>query len=345
MRNIDGSIFKDDFIGMQSHRLRLLWIGLILAMADDQGRIEERPIMMKLEIFPFDTKVSVKDIEDDLKLMNKKNKIIRYVADGKRLIQIINWWKYQAGAQWASRSLYKSPPKWTDRIRCHEKGHGQNIVTENWGRSGGYNSKPLPNSLPSQKVADSKPQASREHEHEHEDKHNEEQASKGPVKTGNESHSASMPAASPVASKQNAVPDQDAIRWIRPVLFSLGIKGKRLEKTCADVAIRNLNGTLKHHVLGTIATVYADKRKANKPIIVAMRLENNEEPLPEFMKPETWTIIPKPILEAAGIHDLAEMFSRPELKPFIPAKEKTYTPMPDEVREKIKELVKSKSRK
>lgn len=353
MRNLDASTFTDDIIGQQSHRLRLLWIGLILAMADDQGRMEDKPIMMKLAVFPFDTKVTVNDIEADLKLLAKKNRIIRYTKDGRRLVQIVNWWKYQRNAQWASRSLYPPPAKWTDRIRCHERGHGTAVVIANWDHIGGLNSKKLPSRLgsplPSRKVEPSKPLASREDEDEDEDNEKEEQASKAPPKketTPKPAHA--MPAASQNAhADADPTPDQIAAQeWMRPVLTALGIKNKRLEETLPKVTTRNYNGTLKHHVLGTIATVYADKRKANKPIIVALRLENHEEPLPEYLKPETWTVIPKHILEAAGIDNLEEMFTRPELKPFKPQEEEAqYVPMPEEVREKLKSLAKSKGRK
>lgn len=352
MRNLSPDIFKDEFFASQSHRLRLLWIGLIVAMADDQGRLEERPLYIKLAIFPFDSKITIKDIETDLKVLAKHKKIVRYTADGKRLIQIVNWWKYQAGAQWASRSLFKAPPRWTDRIRAHERGHGQSIVTENWDRSGGFNSKPLPKPLPSRKVADSKPIASREDEEEEED--NDKQASKGAQKS-KESAAATMPAAAPALENANATtattattecqlsPDQ--ITWIRATLSALGVKNGRLEQTIAKLATRNYNGNLKKHVLGNIASVYADKRKVNKPVIVAMRLENHEEPLPEFVKPESWTVVPKNVLEAAGIHDLAEMFTRPELKPYAPPPDENYVPMPEEVREKLANLVKAKTKR
>lgn len=180
-----------------------------------------------------------------------------------------------------------------------------------------------------------------------ESKKRKEQASKTALHQSTNAD-ASMPAASRDALNANANPEEIAksMTWMKPVLISLGIKGKRLEDTLSKVTTRSYNGTLKHHVLGNIATVYADERKKNKPIVIAMRLENHEPPLPEFLKPETWHVIPKNILKSAGIDDLTEMFTRPELKPFKPdGDEKVFIPMPENVREKLKGLARSKSRK
>ena len=140
MRNISGNTFADEFFGGLSHIHRLLWLGLLLNVADDQGRMIDNVALMRSLIFPYDMTVTVKDIEKGLTIFAAKHKITRYVVgtngSGKRLIQVVNWWKFQRSAQWAGRSLFPAPPKWLDRIRAHETGGG--ITLMNWDQAGGY---------------------------------------------------------------------------------------------------------------------------------------------------------------------------------------------------------------
>ena len=132
MRNLSPDIFSDEFIGAQSDRLFKLWVGLITSLADDQGRMLDNPGLIKSKIFPYGYTLSVRDIDKDLKRLSEANKIMRYLAgnngSGRALIQIVNWWRYQTKAQWASRSVYPAPSKWIDRVRCHERGNGTAIV-------------------------------------------------------------------------------------------------------------------------------------------------------------------------------------------------------------------------
>lgn len=140
MRNIPADIFADEFFGTLNKTNRLLWLGLILNIADDQGRMVDNTALMRSIIFPYDVDVTVKDVEKGLVLFSNKHKIHRYVSGmngtGKQLIQIVNWWKYQRSSQWATRSQYPEPENWADRIRCHEKGNV--IALLNWEKPGGF---------------------------------------------------------------------------------------------------------------------------------------------------------------------------------------------------------------
>jgi hypothetical protein len=166
MRNISGNTFADEFFGSLSKVHRLLWLGLLLNIADDQGRMIDNVALMRSLLFPYDIDVTVKDIEKGLSIFESKHKIVRYVVgtngSGKRLIQIINWWRYQRSAQWAGRSQHQAPPKWMDRIRAHETGGG--IALVNWEKEGGYAVATKP--LRSAKVEPAKPLQTREDEDE-----------------------------------------------------------------------------------------------------------------------------------------------------------------------------------
>jgi hypothetical protein len=114
-------------------RQRDLWHGLI-AVADDQGRLFGLPANVRSEIWPLDD-IPLAEVEEDLKRLSELEMILIYEADGKPIIQIVKWWKYQQ-KQWAGPSDYPSPPKWADRTRYHGAEH--KIIQENWDLPGGF---------------------------------------------------------------------------------------------------------------------------------------------------------------------------------------------------------------
>lgn len=118
--------------------MRLLWIGLIAAAADDQGRILYNTSLIRAKVFMYDD-TSNEEVENWLAELAKDNKIVIYVAGGKQLIQITKWWEYQTPG-WASHSKYPPPDGWIDRVRCHVSGHNQGgkVETLNWDKNGGF---------------------------------------------------------------------------------------------------------------------------------------------------------------------------------------------------------------
>jgi hypothetical protein len=134
-RMITSNLFEDDFIGGLNLLERLLWIGLITAIADDQGRMLDNTIVIRARIFMFDPKVTDAQVESGLCKLAAGSKITRYTAANKHLIQIVKWWCHQTPA-WAAPSIYAAPPEWQDRIKCHV-GKG-NVTMFEWGSRGGY---------------------------------------------------------------------------------------------------------------------------------------------------------------------------------------------------------------
>jgi hypothetical protein len=139
-RVISSAMWEDEFFTSLPIFDRLLWIGLITCAADDQGRIQDNPALIRSKVFPLD---DVKISEVDAALSNFKvvGKIDRYAVNGKHAIQIINWWKHQA-SNWAGKSLLPAPEKWIDRERYHGKNDpvtgAKVILTSNWDKIGGY---------------------------------------------------------------------------------------------------------------------------------------------------------------------------------------------------------------
>lgn len=141
MRNLAPEIFSDEIFGTQDMMYRVLWIGLIVNVADDQGRMLDNPALIRSLIFPYDESITIAMIDKGLSIFAKKHKLLRYVAgtngSGRPLIQIINWWKHQR-MQWAARSIYPAPAKWVDRVRTHIAGRDKQPYTLNWDKLGGY---------------------------------------------------------------------------------------------------------------------------------------------------------------------------------------------------------------
>jgi len=147
-----SAVFQDDFVGSLTFFERLVWLGLIVSCADDQGRCVDNAKLIDSAVFMHDD-IERSKIELALEKFDQAGKIVRYDVKGMRLIQIVNWWKHQRG-NWASPSIYPPPEGWMDRIRYHAK--GRELITINWNWSGGFNSeqiskkKPLDSGLHSQ---------------------------------------------------------------------------------------------------------------------------------------------------------------------------------------------------
>lgn len=149
MRTITPEIFADDFFGQLDMASRLIWLGMILVTADDQGRMLNNPALIRRDVFPYDD-VALDTITQSIEKFAHANRIILYSTGvngtHKSLIQIVNWWKYQKSASWMGPSQFQSPEGWTDRVRCHTA--NQQITMQGWDHKGGFPNG-LPNGLPS----------------------------------------------------------------------------------------------------------------------------------------------------------------------------------------------------
>lgn len=330
MRTIDPGIFTDDFIGTQSMRLRILWMGLILSLADDQGRMVNNPALIRVTIFPYDTDITAKDIEADLRTLAKAHKIIRYHAgtngDGKELIQIIKWWRYQMKAQWAKRSTYPAPLKWVDRVRCHVTGN--TIDTMNWELEGGFMNK-LPKRLPSQlPSAQATPQGKRQARREDEDE--DEGRGRGrdkdlptplPPSKKNDGKAAGR-----LAGDEKKIDDQFSTLKpqhkkralaMMPILISSGMRKEKAINLLSQVATRSsVYQDGKAYALAALASAYADDKAEKKPAVAAYRMEHDAVD-PAFFDPNKWDVLPKDILKAAGISDLKSYINEQRLNKFL----------------------------
>lgn len=91
-RNIKPGFFSNEYLGELDPMARLLFAGL-WCIADREGRLEDRPKKIKIEVLPYDDSDVDKLLDD---LMNAdEHFIIRYEVEGNKYIQISNFKRHQ----------------------------------------------------------------------------------------------------------------------------------------------------------------------------------------------------------------------------------------------------------
>jgi hypothetical protein len=107
IRTIKPDFFSNEQIGQLPAEARLLFIGL-WTLADREGRLQDRPIRIGAQLFPYDAAWSVASFLEDLA---KANLIWRYEVEGKKCIQIINFTKHQNPHPKETTFGLPAPPK------------------------------------------------------------------------------------------------------------------------------------------------------------------------------------------------------------------------------------------
>jgi hypothetical protein len=90
-RNIKPSFFKNELLGQADPLLGMLFISL-WTLADKAGRLEDRPLRIKAETFPYRDGI---DVDGYLTELVSLGFIERYEADGLKIIEVVNFSKHQ----------------------------------------------------------------------------------------------------------------------------------------------------------------------------------------------------------------------------------------------------------
>jgi len=90
-RNIKPALFKNEVLGVADPLFTLCFEGLWL-LADREGRLEDRPLRIKAEIFPYRDGLNIENILDWLA---SSGFIVRYQYGENRYIQVVNFAKHQ----------------------------------------------------------------------------------------------------------------------------------------------------------------------------------------------------------------------------------------------------------
>ena len=89
-RNIKPGLFSNELLAELPAFDRLLFIGM-WCLADREGRLEDRPKRIKMELFPCDTY----DVDEGLNSLAKAGFVNRYQVEGFTVIEIVNFQKHQ----------------------------------------------------------------------------------------------------------------------------------------------------------------------------------------------------------------------------------------------------------
>jgi hypothetical protein len=90
IRTIKPEFFTDEKLAELSYPARIAFQGL-WTQADKEGRLEDRPKFLKVQILPYDNE----DFDALLQTLADGDFIKRYEVDGKRYIEIVNFVKHQ----------------------------------------------------------------------------------------------------------------------------------------------------------------------------------------------------------------------------------------------------------
>lgn len=91
-RNIKPALFKNEVLGVEDPLLSLLFINL-WCLADKEGKLEDRPLRIKAETFPYRENL---DINGYLTVLAQHGFIRRYSVDGVAVIQVIKFKEHQS---------------------------------------------------------------------------------------------------------------------------------------------------------------------------------------------------------------------------------------------------------
>lgn len=93
---IDPSFWVDEKLGTVDPLVRLLFMGLI-SQADDDGRLNGHPALIRSLIYAYDYEITVNHVEEWLALLSapERKLIIRYEVDHQKYIWIPNFKKHQ----------------------------------------------------------------------------------------------------------------------------------------------------------------------------------------------------------------------------------------------------------
>lgn len=91
-RNIKPSFFTNELLGTEDPMVSLTFAGL-WCLADKVGVMEDRPLRIKAELFPYRESL---DVNGYLTVLARLGFIVRYENDGRRFIQVCNFRKHQS---------------------------------------------------------------------------------------------------------------------------------------------------------------------------------------------------------------------------------------------------------
>lgn len=106
-RSLKPSLFKNEVLGVADPLYTLLFEGL-WTLADREGRLEDRPLRIRAEVFPYRDGVNIVQMLDWLQ---SNGFILRYEVDGKRYISVLEFARHQNPHKNEAPSEIPAPPE------------------------------------------------------------------------------------------------------------------------------------------------------------------------------------------------------------------------------------------
>ena len=95
IRTIKPQFWQDEKIAKLSRDARLTFLGLISALADDEGRLRVDPRLVRGAIYPYDDALRTKAVEKHLDQIEAQGLIVRYTVQGESYAFVRNWVRHQ----------------------------------------------------------------------------------------------------------------------------------------------------------------------------------------------------------------------------------------------------------
>lgn len=95
IRSIKPAFWTDEKLAEVQPLVRLTFLGLISAMADDEGRCKGDVRLVKASVWPLDDDITSAVVADHLDQLERAGRIRMYEHDGARYIQLVNWTRHQ----------------------------------------------------------------------------------------------------------------------------------------------------------------------------------------------------------------------------------------------------------
>lgn len=109
-RLMKPNFYRDEDLSSLEPLAQILFSGL-WCVADRDGRLEDRPRLVKSDVFPARDEVTSLDVVRWLDALVNINVIMRYEVDGKKYIQVKNFNKHQKISPKEARSTLPAPPQ------------------------------------------------------------------------------------------------------------------------------------------------------------------------------------------------------------------------------------------
>lgn len=109
IRSIKPTFWTDEKVGLMPRAVRLTFLGLISAMADDHGRLVANARIIRGAVYPYDDDITVPEVESHIQMLVAANRVVRYTVNGDDYLAIRHWTQHQKVDK-PSKSLLPAPP-------------------------------------------------------------------------------------------------------------------------------------------------------------------------------------------------------------------------------------------